>query len=112
MLSSSGSLALSRNSTVVKQRSVPDVLKIVDHVFVRTVDEMACVACSVGCFHNGSILPVQSCPTGRDGSPEIVQDMPMKSDALSGSQPNFPDPHSICSRQQPSADVTVELVSL
>jgi len=34
----------------------------------------------------------------------------MKSDALSGSQPNFPDPHSICFGQQSSADVAVELV--
>src|SRR5216683_3177380 len=83
-----------------------------DLVFTCAIHKMTRVARRVGCLDNGAILRIRPRPAGCDGSPEIVEHVPVKSDPLARSEPNFPDAHAIGFRQKPSADSTVELICL
>src|SRR5258708_24267867 len=91
------------------QIGITDVFKIMDLVFPYAIHEVTCVARRVGRLDNGAILRMRPGPASRDGSPEIVEHVPMKPDPLTRSQPNFPDAHAIGFRQKPTADSTVEL---
>src|SRR6202051_1784720 len=91
---------------------ITDVFKIMDLVFTCAIHEVTRVARRVGRLDNGAILRMRPGPASSDGSPEIVDHGPMKSDPLTRSEPNFPDAHAIGFRQKPSADSTVELICL
>jgi hypothetical protein len=62
-----------------------------DLVFTCAIREVTRVARRVGRLDNGTILCMRPRPTGCDGSPEIVQHVPVKSDPLTRGEPNFPD---------------------
>src|SRR5258708_812002 len=92
--------------------AITDVFQIMDLVFTCAIHEVTRVARRVGRLDNGAILRMRPGPASCDGSPEIVEHVPMKSDPLTRSDPNFPDAHAIGFRQKPSADSTVELICL
>src|ERR1700676_2098857 len=94
------------------QIGITDVFKIMDLIFTCAIHEVTRVARRVGRLDNGAILRMRPGPASCDGSPEIVEHVPMKSDPLTRSEPNFPDAHAIGFRQKPSADSTIELICL
>ncbi len=112
-LISNGSFALSRNSTVRTTNRYHR--RFQDHgsyIHLCHARSDACRPNRVGRFDNGAILRMRPGPASCDGSPEIVEHVPMKSDPLTRSEPNFPDAHAIGFRQKPGADSTIELICL
>src|SRR5262249_31892481 len=83
-----------------------------DLEFAPAIDKMTRVTCRIDRLDDGAVLRMRPRSTGRDGSPEIVEHVPVKSNPLSWSQPDFPDSDPIGLGQEPGADTAVELICL
>ena len=87
--------------------AVADVLDVVEQVFTWLEVEVAGLAGGVGDFPGGAIVGVLAAASGVDGSPKVVQHVPMGVPALSRGQPDLPHPHPGILAQQPRSDLPV-----
>ena len=99
--SASGLLALSRNSMVMKTISLsPRFSRSCTLNSPRPISLVAGLAGLVGVFDRGAVVDCWRPRAAGHRSPEIVEHVAVKADALAGREPDDPDPHAFALGQQ------------
>src|SRR5215471_5721174 len=83
--------------------AVTDILKVMHLEFARPISLVACLAGRVGVFDRRAVHQMLAAAARGHRGPEVVEHVPMKSEALSRLEPDGPYPNPVGFRNQLAA---------